>query len=270
MIMANTDFILTADEQLELVKLLLDTGAVFVPHLHYTSPKYIKLSSLDAIGELISSDKLTGEWFVIPVEGIENPLELDDYIWQVDGRRKFSPMERTGGPYLSFIGSKTRTERRPPLILSGFVRYFPYFWVGPSQTVDVNDAVKDLYRLAVKFLKRTCVRALQRKRVFWVGRAAAEAISAGTLDAGEYEIVLPSACRESGSERTRDMGRKEKGKGPAIRKSKRGRSYLFCPRPFGAASTRASPARRSRLPSLSTRERRRATSLMFPEPTGNQ
>ncbi len=172
--------ILSRNEQIELVKYLLNCRAVIVPYIEYKKPKYIVIDDPCALQRIIDDKELCGPVFVSWQDYQRFPYEFHE-VERNNGIRYFLK-QRHGGPYINFSPCAMIRKRNKSILTSGSISYYNKYYIEElAQEIVVSDLLKGKYRSIVKYLRKitTCCKA--GKRSYWVGKEALKFIEAGGL-----------------------------------------------------------------------------------------
>jgi len=179
--MAETDFILTEQEQANLIEFLLSKSTIFVPCFRYLTKKIQRITVPEDVLAVIASNKLEGPLVILSKEFSIHPLVTKKLDWQ--GETRYFIEHRYGGPYLEMLPSCYLSDRNPPLLTSGFIAYYKSYYIGPHQVeIEPSAELRSLYRSTVKFLQRTCVKheSAKARRRYLIAPLAREMIVQGT------------------------------------------------------------------------------------------
>lgn len=174
--MAQTDFLFSDEEYLQLVDHLLGRGARFVPDISYSRQQYVELTSLH---DVLTAAKETKLFFVIHDTFIRCPLELRQRRSVADA---YYIMPRNGGPALDLYF----TGKLPPAdtcIPNGFIGCYPSFWdIAHQRNEEIPLDLKKVYQEARKFIQKSSRLVKPGKRRFYCGQ---KAIALGHCVAGK-------------------------------------------------------------------------------------
>lgn len=190
--MAEFDFILAPQDQLQFISFLLETGAVLVPYLAYPSPQYVTITDPVSAQALIQKGDMYGPIFVSWHE--YTTFSYTYHEIEKEGAPRYFLRQREGGPYMDFSTCRMLEYEGADLITSGSVAYYRTYWVEEKgRELCVCDALKKRYEAVTAYLRSNCRRLVAgTNRAYWVGIATQVLLRQGTKAAVQGLEVPPS------------------------------------------------------------------------------
>ncbi len=171
--MAQLDFILNKEEQVEFMQFAISIGCKIIPDMHYNSANYLTIETIDGFLRYFGG----GKFFLINEIYSLFPLEMRWF--EKEGERKFYITQRYGGPAIDFYSSSLieSTESR---VGTGFIAFYSSYYTG-STTIAAPADLKLIYKLFSSFIKGRSKKISLAKRSYWVSNRVIELVQNGEL-----------------------------------------------------------------------------------------
>ncbi len=167
--MAETEFLLIPDTQKELLGFFLSNGLVFVPSMHFDSPRIRIADTIEELEDVIDSLLLTGPVFL--PKSSQRPFRFKFGHYVRDKKKVYFIEQRLGFPVLAFLPSELKKNPEKPLITSGFISYYPTYYIDDKyNSVKVPDWIVLMYKEIKAFLRTKCKLIKSSKRSYLIDK----------------------------------------------------------------------------------------------------
>jgi hypothetical protein len=177
--MAEISLYLTENDELPIVTLALQLGCNLVPDLHYSTPKYEPVGTVERYKQYRAR---TRAFYLTSSIFLRCPLELR----RIEKENKtVYYIENAGCPSIYFLGGGLFVEADSQFVRPGIISHRAKFWNQsngemerpPTELVDTYKALQKLIRSSFRHSK-------PGKVSFWLGPEAVQAVQNGTKVVG--------------------------------------------------------------------------------------
>jgi hypothetical protein len=189
--MPEVGFFLARDDEIRLVRRMLDLGCTMAVDRQYPTPEYKTLKSLVEYLEL----RQKGErlFFLLSSAYGRSPLAMDR-IDEGPNEGKYFIKQRDGGPTIDFFCPLPFEKDGTTYIPSGMLGYYPTFWNTLTNRNEKTPAeLKRLFSALSRELRDGAVRIDTGKRRYWVTPGVVHLRATGVKLAGISESLQPAA-----------------------------------------------------------------------------
>ncbi|MBI1929367.1 hypothetical protein HYR99_34625 [Candidatus Poribacteria bacterium] len=202
--MAEAEFFLDSEDELEVMNFIFENGGWFVPDIRYKTNEYIDVRNEK---EYLGCREATRLFFILHQTYLKSPLEMRPCESQIDGQRFYFIMPRNGGPTLDFYCPKPFIKDEVLHLPPGALGYYPTFW---NTTAERNEKtpqeVVGFYRQIVKQIRENSSQAVsnQTGRSFYLSERALKKLKNGAKLVGLEDFSLFEKRRDT--KRIRELG----------------------------------------------------------------
>ena len=198
--MPETDFIMRKDDFRSFVEELLSYNVTVIPRLRYRKPEVFELTKVDDVLDVAYNYDNAAPMAVVSSDFTVEPLKMTSFFWEWAQETRYDIHQRRGGPCLDLDSPSENWDHSPPLILDGFLVYYPTYYLSDGNEISAPAPLKELYKSLAKWIRAHCVRFSTGKRTFWLGHQAFEECRQGVITTN-IEGVVDFAQSADGPER---------------------------------------------------------------------
>jgi hypothetical protein len=179
--MAELSLYLTESDELAIVALAFQLSCILVPDLHYPTPRYDSLKTLENYKQYRLRTRL---FYLLSEEFQLCPLEMRKV--EKGGKIGYY-IGNGGGPRIQFIGGGLFEEAGSKFIRPGSVGYQAKYWNQSNGELERPPAeLMDTYKALQKLIRSSFRHSKPGKVSFWLGPEAVQAVQNGAKLVG-YE-----------------------------------------------------------------------------------
>jgi hypothetical protein len=170
--MPELNVFITPEDFLDIAEGCLAAGCRLIPDCHYDSPNYRELRTIEEIRQELPNPWLQG-WFVVSQRWERCPLEMGSF--ERDGNRRYSVMQRNGGPTLDIFHRRPVKKPNGTLLPATLLAYYSTFWNWHTEENErPSEELVACYQLLTRKIKQNSYRVQPMKHIFWISHRAAK------------------------------------------------------------------------------------------------
>ena len=165
--MAEIDFFITSDEEIELIEFILNEGTYLIPDCKF-KPELIEIRDIKTYLKYRMDG--SGLFFIISPVYFSSPLEIKSVYNEHYGRIIYYIEQRSGGPTIEFCNSQIYEKAGVNYLSSSCLGHYPTYWNTKTfATEKAPVALKALYAKIIREIKKSN-QLKTTKRTYWLSK----------------------------------------------------------------------------------------------------